>query len=466
MEQAEKITIYLNNLHKILLNCAVIGNKGGKNMKKMKKNLLAFGLAVAMAGLTACGGTSDSKSGDSSGEADNTLTVWAWDSQFNLYAMEEAARIYQQDHPDFKLETVEITWDDLQTKLGTIIGSGNYSQLPDICLMQDYAYQKYVTIYDGLFQDITDCGIDFTQFAEGKLSASVVDGKNYGVPFDNGTDVAIYRTDILADAGYTIEDLTDIDWDRFIEIGKDVYSKTGYSLLSVQTGGSDIIYQMMQSAGQSTWNEDGTPNIAGNKVLKQCLEIYREMADTHVMDVRNSWDEYVATFTSGKTAGVINGCWIMVQLQSADNLSGLWNITNIPSLPGVAGATNYTNQGGSTWAITANCGNVELAADFLGSTFAGSVELYDTILPGAGAISTWLPAGESDVYAEPQEYYGGQAVYKLIADYAAEVPSVDLGVYYTEANTALATVIGNILGGADIDSELETAQSTVEFNMR
>jgi len=332
--------------------------------------------------------------------------------------------------------------------------------------MQDYAYQKYMTIYGDLFQDITDSGIDFSQFAEGKLSASVVDGKNYGVPFDNGADVAIYRTDILEEAGYSIDDLTDIDWNRFIEIGEDVYSKTGYSLLSVQTGGSDIIYQMLQSAGKSTWNEDGTPNIAGNAELKQCLEIYKEMADKHVMDVRNSWDEYVATFTSGKTAGIINGCWIMVQLESAEDLAGKWNVTNIPSLPGVDGATNYTNQGGSTWAITSNCKNVELATDFLGSTFAGSTELYDTILPGCGAISTWLPASESDVYAQPQDYYGGQAVYGLIADFASKVPTVDLGVYYTEANTALATVVGNILGGADIDSELETAQDTVEFNMR
>ena len=46
------------------------------------------------------------------------------------------------------------------------------------------------------------------------------------------------------------------------------------------------------------------------------------------------------------------------------------------------------------------------------------------------------------------------------------MPTVDLGVYYTEANTALATVVGNILGGADIDSELKTAQDDVEFNMR
>ena len=432
-------------------------------MKKMGKRIMAVCIVIVMMlSLVACGG---SKSEKGSAKDENTLTVWAWDSQFNLYAMEEAAKIYQQKNPDFKLETTEITWDDLQTKLGTIIGSGDFSQLPDICLMQDYAYQKYVTIYDGLFQDITDCGIDFSQFAEGKLTASVVE-KNYGVPFDNGADVAIYRTDILEEAGYTIEDLTDIDWDRFIEIGEDVYEKTGYSLLSVQTGGSDLIYQMMQSAGKSTWNEDGTPNIANNADLKQCLEIYKEMADKHVMDVRNSWDEYVATFTSGKTAGVINGCWIMVQLQSAEDLSGKWAITNIPSLPGVEGATNYTNQGGSTWAITSNCQNVELATDFLGSTFAGSTELYDTILPGAGAISTWLPASESEVYAEPQEYYGGQAVYKLIAEFASKVPTVDLGVYYTEANTALATVVGNILGGADIDSELKTAQDDVEFNMR
>lgn len=431
-------------------------------MKKISKRLIAIGITlVMMLGLVACGGPNGGEAKD-----ENTLTVWAWDAQFNLYAMEEAEKIYQQKNPDFKLELVEITWDDLQTKLGTIIGSGDYSQLPDICLMQDYAYQKYVTIYDGMFQDITNCGVDFSQFAEGKLAASVVDGKNYGVPFDNGTDVAIYRTDVLEQAGYTIADLTDIDWNRFIEIGEDVYAKTGYSLISVQTGGSDIIFQMMQSAGKSIWNEDGTPNIANNADLKLCLEIYKEMADKHVMDVRNSWDEYVATFTTGKTAGVLNGCWIMVQLESAEDLSGKWAVTNVPSLPGVTGATNYTNQGGSTWAITSNCQNVELAADFFATTFAGSTELYDTILPGAGAISTWLPAADSAVYAEPNEYYGGQAVYGLIADFASKVPAVDLGVYYTEANTAIATVVGNVLGGADIQEELETAQGTVEFNMR
>src|SRR5574344_874618 len=82
-----------------------------------------------------------------SASGDNTLTVWAWDQNFNIYAMNEAAKIYQKDHPDFKLNIVETSWDDMQTNLGTILGSGDTSQLPDVILMQDFAFQKYAKNY-------------------------------------------------------------------------------------------------------------------------------------------------------------------------------------------------------------------------------------------------------------------------------------------------------------------------------
>lgn len=436
----------------------------------MKKKFLVVLLAAVLGStlISGCGSDpSKAESGQKKKEsAENSLTVWAWDKTFNIYAMEEAEKIYQAQNPDFSLEIVEVGWDDMQTKLSTIVGSGNYDQLPDILLMQDFAYQKYCITYPDLFQDLTDSGIDFSQFAEGKVNASVVEGKNYGVPFDNGTEIAAYRTDILEQAGYTIEDLTDIDWNRFMEIGKDVYEKTGYSLVSVQAASSDLIYQMMQSAGASTWNEDGAVNFTENDILKQCIEIYKEMADAHVMQIVNSWDEYIGTFTSGKACGVINGCWIMASMQTAESQAGNWQITNFPSLPGVEGATNYSNQGGSTWAITTNCQDTDLAVDFLKNTFAGSKELYDTILPGAGALATWLPASESDVYAEPQEFYGGQQVYTLLSEFSEKVPSVDLGVYYTEANRALSTLLSNVVAGADIDDELETAKETVEFDMK
>ncbi|MCR5627632.1 MAG: extracellular solute-binding protein [Lachnospiraceae bacterium] len=464
----------------------------------MKKKIVSILLSVTMAGmlLAGCGSSAapqaqapaeggdapaaesapaDAAEADAAADAaadtgaaaggDNTLTVWAWDQNFNIYSINEAAKIYQRENPDFKLEVEEVSWDDLQTKLGTILGAGNYDQLPDIMLMQDFAFRKYAMQYPDMFTDITNSGIDFSQFAAGKLSASTVDGKNLGIPFDNGAEIACYRSDLLEEAGYTVDDLTNISWTDFNRIGEDVLKKTGYSLFSTQAGSADIIMQMMQSAGASIWNDDGTPNIANNATLKTCMETYKMLFDSGVMATANSWDEYIATFTSGKTLGTINGCWILASVQSAEDQSGKWSMTNMPSLAGVNGATNYSNQGGSSWFITSNCKNVELASDFFAKTFAGSVELYETILPTAGALSTWTPAGDSDVYAQPSEFFGGQAIFKDITDYASKVPQWDMGVYYTEANTALATAVTNVVNGGNIDEELQTAEDTVNFDM-
>ena len=135
-----------------------------------------------------------------------------------------------------------------------------------------------------------------------------------------------------------------------------------------------------------------------------------------------------------------------------------------PSLVGVDNATNYSNNGGSSWAITANCQNVDLAKDFLKSTFAGSVELYENII-SCGALATYLPAGDSDVYAKGDDFFGGDAVSSKIVEFAGKTPSNNTGVFYYEARDAVATAMQNVVGGGNIDDALKEAQSTIEFNM-
>lgn len=424
---------------------------------KLKKILSVAMTAAMVAGLACVPVSADEES--------NTLTVWCWDPAFNIYAMEEAEKVYQEINPDFTLEIVETAWDDVQTLVTTAAASGDYSTLPDILLMQDNAFQKNVISYPGLFVDITDSGIDFSSFAEGKTAYSIVDGANYGVPFDNGAVVACYRTDVLEQCGLTVDDFTDIDWDQYIELGKTVLETTGMPLLSMQAGECDLLMMMLQSAGGSWCNEDGTPNISGNEIITKVMETYKTLVDEGILIEVNSWDEYVATMVNSTVAGTINGCWILASIQTAEDQSGNWAITNMPSLVGIDGATNYSNNGGSSWAITANCSNVDLATDFLANTFAGSVDFYETILPSSAAIATYLPAGDSDVYAEPQEYFGGDAIYAKIVEFSGNTPSNYTGVYYYEAREALAIAVTNVVAGADIASELDTAQSTVEFAM-
>lgn len=395
---------------------------------------------------------------------EQTLTVWCWDPAFNLNAMYEAEKIYQKDHPDFKLNVVETPWEDIQTKVTTAATSGDLSTLPDIFLMQDNAFQKNVISFPDVCADLTNSGIDFSQFAAGKTAYSVVDGKNYGVPFDNGAVVACYRTDVLEQAGLTIDDFTDITFDQYLENGKKVLEATGKPLISMQAGECDLLMMMMQSAGSSLFNADGTANIVGNDTLKIVLETYKSLKDAGVLVEVNSWDEYISSMVSGDVAGTINGCWIMASIQTAEDQKGNWALTNMPSLVGAANATNYSNNGGSSWAVTTNCKDQALAADFLASTFAGSTELYDNILP-SGALATWAPAGDSDAYATPNEFFGGDAVSAKIVDFSTKVPSNITGVYYYEARDAVAVALTNYINGSDLDTELKTAEDTVNFNM-
>lgn len=436
-------------------------------MRKKLSLLLSIAMLTAMLG--GCGASGSSPSTKAPEPAakttgSGTLTVWCWDKNFNIYAMNEAAKIYQKDHPDFKLNVVETAWDDVQTKLTTAVTSNQTDGLPDILLMQDNALAKNITNYPDTFVDLTKCGIDFSKFASYKVALSTVNSKVYGVPFDSGTAVTALRTDVLKKAGYTINDFKDITWTRFIELGKDVLKKTGQPLLSAQAGSPDLVMMMLQSAG--TWTfKDGKLYISDNKALQKAVDIYVELVKSGILVEVNNWDQYVATFNTGKVAGAMTGCWILASVQSKAEQKGQWAVTNIPKLDGIENATNYSSVGGSSWLVLANSKNKDLAIDFLGKTFAGSADLYNTILPTSSAIATWGPAADAPNYGIAHEFFGGQKIFKDIVEYGKSVPKVSYGVYNYESRDAIGTAITKIVGGTDKAAALKEAESTVQFQM-
>lgn len=436
----------------------------------MKRKLLSMLLAgVMVLSLAACGnsGSSDDAAKEEGGgsEGGNKLTVWAWDQTFNIKAMEMAGEIYAKDHEGFELEVIETSSDDCQTKLTTCANSGDYSTMPDIVLMQDNSYQKFLKSYPDAFTDLTDCGINWDDFAALKQSYSMVDDKHYGVPYDNGVCAAFYRTDVLKEAGYTIDDLTDITWSKFIEIGQAVHEKTGKYLLTSEATGGDTIMLMIQSCGANFVNEDGEAYIVGNDVADKCIDLYTEMIEKDVVKLVNNWDEYIATVTGGEAAGIVNGNWMNATLTGIEDQAGLWQITTLPKVDGVDTATNYANNGGSSWYITSNCKNVDLAMDFLTSTFGSSTEFYDAILPETSGIACYLPAGESEVYNEPVEFYGGQPIYSTLVEYSSHIPEFTKTPYHYEAREAVNTAIINITNGTSKEDALKEAQETLEFKM-
>ncbi len=416
-------------------------------MKKLVSLLLALTIIVS------CGAALAAE--------DGKITIWTWDPNFNIAAMKVAKDMYNAEHPDVEIIIEEVLSEDIETRVITAASAGDISNLPDIMLIQDNSAQKFILNYPSVYADITG-KYDFDGFAEGKLAYSIVDGKNYGVPFDAGTVVGAYRTDYLEAAGYTIADVTDITWERFIEIGKDVKAKTGKPLLTAQAGSVDTICMMLQSCGASMFNEDGSVNFTNNEVCKAALEIYKTMALEGVLVEVNTWDEYCGTFSNGTAGSAINGCWILGTVMGVQDQAGKWALTNMPKLSGFESATNYSNNGGSSWVFT-NGTDIDLALDFM--KLYRNVDFYNTILPTTSAIGTWAGAKEGSNYTAGNEYFNGDAIFAKIVEYTAHVPANQTGAFYYDARDALGTALTNYINGGDLDTELANAEDTVNFAM-
>ena len=399
--------------------------------------------------------------------ADDTLTVYAWDANFNIPALKAAEAAYQKVNPNFKLEIATQSGSSDVEQAMTLAGSsGDLSSLPDIVLFQDHFIQSYVADYPDCWVDLQLADIDWSDFGAEKLSYSTIDGVHYGVPVDNGTAIFAYRTDVLKEAGYTIDDVTGISWDEWLEIAKEVKEKTGFALLSMDHSGDDLPYMMMQAEGLSQWRS-GKPNLVGNEAFESIIEVIVQGAKDGTILLANSWSEYCdQTIVGNQVAGVMNGNWIIPTIEQVADNSGKWALTTLPTLEG--GKDGYAANGGSSLYITGNCKNVELACDFLAYTFGGgegAMETYDNALRDGGVITCCISAGESEVYQEGVDYFGGQAIYSDIVDMGAFVPVVEQNDYHYTARTYVGNAITNIINGGDLESELQDAQDQIEFEM-
>lgn len=442
----------------------------------MKKKLISTLLVGTMTlSLAACGGgQSDSGNGgqSSGGSAsagnENTLTVYAWDPAFNIPAIQAAADAYKAEvNPDFVLDIREQSQSsDVETAIKTAASAGKYDTLPDIVLFQDHWIQQYVSDYPDAWQDVNDADIKWEDFSQEKLDYSTIDGVHYGVPVDGGTVITAYRIDLLQEAGYTIDDLTGISWAEFIEIGKAVKEKTGKYLMCMDGDGNDLIYMMLQAEGVSQF-KDGKPYITENETLKEVVQTIVDMSKAGVLLLTNNWSDYTDKAIQGdQVAGIMNGNWIIPTIQKVEANSGKWEITSMPTLKG--GKEGYASNGGSSLYITANCKNVELAKDFLAYTFGGgkgAMATYDNALKNGGVVSTYAPAGESEVYNQGVAYFNDTPIYADIVEMGTHVQIVEQSPYHYTCRTQLAAAIVNIINGSDLETELKNAEDQLNFAM-
>lgn len=427
----------------------------------MKKLFRLVGVVTTMFFLVACGGKdSESTNHSKKRDSEDVVTVWAWDESFNIKALEEAKAFY--DNKDVTLDIVNMSQEDIVQKLNTSLASGNMDGLPNIVLIDDYQIQGYLTSYPESFSPLDDVvvGDDFFEF---KMGVNQMDGKTYGVPFDNAVTGFYFRRDYLKEAGYEPEDLVDLDWERFIDIARVVKDKTGHPMMSMNPNDLGLSATIMQSAGQWYINEETQEvNIKGNEALAYSLKIRAQMLKEGLVEPVADWDGGVNAVQSGNVASAVTGCWYSSTIQGSSDQSGQWGIAPIPVIKGDSNSRAASTIGGSGWYVMKGIPGEEKAKDFLKQTFASNLELMDVLAKEIGLVSTLKEASQSSVYQEGVEFYGGQKVFEDFSNWSEDVIKVNYGKDTYAIESVLTESLQQVVDGKDVNDVLESAQKQAE----
>lgn len=431
----------------------------------MKKKIITFLLASLLLLAGCSSGAKESSSNSEEPKDSNEITIWAWDPKFNIKALEIAEKHYKTDNPDIKIKVIENAQDDIVQKLNTSLSSGTTKGLPNIVLIEDYRAQSFLQAYPDAFHKLTGT-FNVDDFAPYKIAPTSINGENYGLPFDSGVAGLYVRTDYLEEAGYTVSDLQNIDWNKYIEIGKKVKEKTGKYMLSLDPNDLGIIRLMAQSSGSWYLKEDGTtPNLAGNETLKEAFNIYKQLLDVDIVKPISDWNQLLAAFNGGEVATVPTGNWITPSIKAEASQSGKWAVVPFPKIAEIPSSVNASNLGGSSWYVLDIPGK-EKAVDFLTKTFGSNVEFYQELVSEIGAIGTYLPAAEGEAYKAADEYFGGQAIIADFSKWTGQIPKINYGSHTYAIDDILVVEMQNYLNGKEIDQVLEDAQSQAEAQIK
>lgn len=434
-------------------------NQSKNNVINLRRKLsklfpLAICLVFALFLLPGCSGPAAS---DAEENTRSPITIWTWDETFNVKAAKLAVAEYTALNPETEFDIVTKEREEILVDVKNILAAKLYARLPDVIMIEDYDIQAVLSLYEDEFVTLND-RVDYERFADYKTNLCSRNDRMYGIPFDSGTAALFYRTDILRDAGFGAEDMENLTWDRFIEIGRTVLEKTGKPMLTLDPTDLPLVRIIMQSCGKWYVSPDGEhADIESNDALKNAMEVYLNLLETGVGKSVNGWNEFISAFQNGDVASVISGGWIISSIKVSDDQKGLWRVTNIPICPDV-NAVAASNVGGSAWYVLKNSASSKAATDFVVSMFASNDAFMDNLIKEIGIIPALKDITAYRHYSAGDPFFSGQKVTSFLTDLEADIPTVNYGSKTYEIEDILEEELQKTMSDKDIGMCLKRVQ--------
>ena len=413
----------------------------------MMKKALSLILALAMAlSLAARGGSKTETPAHNGGwNADNTS---AEPTQMTLIlrggtyaeALKASLPDFEAEH-NVKIDVQELSFDDLHT--GIALDAVNSTGAYDLCMVDGSWMAEFTE--NNVLANLSEMGYSFDDdIIPATTTICKVDDNIYLAPFFGNVTVMLYNKQLIADAGYTPEDITTFEDLKVIAQKTKDAGKTGFLIRggSADNIVSDFIPHLLVHGG---WviDENNQPTV-DTPEFKAAMQEY---LDLYALGGTMDKDDIVAAIDGGTAA--LGQAWPGWYVPTADTNA---NYTVIPTKLNDSDTPKNTSMYG-VWCIGIpnNAPHKDLALELLEYVMSPEVQLAAIEVGGVPCRTSCL-LNEDVLATYPQ--------------YETVCAALQTGVYrpviaeWTQFTNILGTEMDNIIQGTKtIDQGLADAQT-------
>jgi multiple sugar transport system substrate-binding protein len=429
-------------------------------------------VAVAAAAALALGACSSDKPADNAAEGTATteaatdaateeatdsaaapveITWWGWAPGY-----QEAADAFNASHDNIQIKFEQVTSGSQggYDKMLTAVQAGNAP-----CLAQVGSETFTSFLAQGALEDISAYVDDAAkaEFSDGSWATVSLGDAIYGIPVDSGTMGMFYRTDVFEEYGIDVP----TTWEEFQAAGEKLLkANPDIHMVNLPTDAYNYSGYAWQAGAKwfSADNDAWTVSIDSD-ANKKVADYWQGLVDSGVASTLPSWDASLySAWNDGTVATEVGAVWTLGLLKSeAADSAGKWAVAPMPVWDG---SDAVGNVGGSPNAVLKGCQNPAEAAE-AAIWISTATESIDQLIDLGGLYPASVSGQANPKLAEPDEFFGGQEVYKLFGDESAKVnPDWTWGPVMTVTSSALADGLGKVGSGEGTVADALAAAQT------
>lgn len=375
--------------------------------------------------------------------------------------IESIIRSFSEADNGISVETLPTEWNSYYDQIKATYAGGN---APDVHVMHRHRVMEFASlgaIAPLTEEELTDAGIDVSDWAPAALDAVTFDGTIYAVPMDFHALLWHVNVDIMAAAGLVDDDgkpLIPTSPEELIAQAEAVKEATGKDYLAQQFQGgvfgmrTAMAFVMQQGASLS----EGDNVTVQTDAMVEAHSLIQKLIDDGHVDVQNDYPAAQQAFLDGEAAVLVNGTWVVdfYDSQAADASVPLNNyyVTNFPTLYGQPAVWADTHM----WAIPASLKQNDP------EKFGAALQLLAHINDNNAA---WAKTGHMAVRTSvlESEAYNSLPHRSDYAETAANSRDIPPSVRYGAIQDALAReLLAAWMGDKSLEAALADAQIDIE----